>query len=147
GLQRAGPVSPGGACRLLDAQDGVVALNLAREDDWALLPAWLEVDAVVDWQAVAHLVARRNTNELVERGRLMGLAICADALPRRQPVPWFSTAVEGLARPDVPERRPRVLELASLWAGPLCTRLLQSLGAEVTKVESVQRPDGARRGA
>jgi crotonobetainyl-CoA:carnitine CoA-transferase CaiB-like acyl-CoA transferase len=38
------------------------------------------------------------------------------------------------------------VDLSSLWAGPLCTHLLQQLGARVVKVESAGRPDGARLG-
>nr|WP_249420488.1 CoA transferase [Rhabdothermincola salaria] len=41
----------------------------------------------------------------------------------------------------------RVVDLSSLWAGPLCGRLLAALGMEVVKVESTTRPDGARRGS
>jgi crotonobetainyl-CoA:carnitine CoA-transferase CaiB-like acyl-CoA transferase len=39
------------------------------------------------------------------------------------------------------------VDLSSLWAGPLCTNLLHLMGADVTKVESQHRPDGARRGS
>jgi len=39
-----------------------------------------------------------------------------------------------------------VVDLSSLWAGPLCTHLLALAGAHVVKVESTSRPDGARRG-
>jgi len=42
--------------------------------------------------------------------------------------------------------QPLVIDLASLWAGPLCTQLLGAMGARVIKVESVSRPDGARQG-
>ena len=46
-----------------------------------------------------------------------------------------------------PDRKaPVVLDLTSLWAGPLAGRLLAAAGARVIKVESVGRPDGARRG-
>ncbi|CUU53534.1 CoA-transferase family III [Parafrankia irregularis] len=41
---------------------------------------------------------------------------------------------------------PLVVDLSSLWAGPLAARLLGQLGLRVIKVESVHRPDGARRG-
>jgi crotonobetainyl-CoA:carnitine CoA-transferase CaiB-like acyl-CoA transferase len=40
----------------------------------------------------------------------------------------------------------RVVDLSSLWAGPLATSLLSDAGAEVIKVESTGRPDGARSG-
>jgi len=39
-----------------------------------------------------------------------------------------------------------VVDLGSLWAGPLCGRLLLEAGARVVKVESTARPDGARHG-
>jgi crotonobetainyl-CoA:carnitine CoA-transferase CaiB-like acyl-CoA transferase len=39
-----------------------------------------------------------------------------------------------------------VVDLSSLWAGPLCAHLLGLAGARVIKAESVARPDGARRG-
>jgi crotonobetainyl-CoA:carnitine CoA-transferase CaiB-like acyl-CoA transferase len=42
--------------------------------------------------------------------------------------------------------RPTVIDLSSLWAGPLCGQLLHLCDAEVIKVESMHRPDGARFG-
>jgi crotonobetainyl-CoA:carnitine CoA-transferase CaiB-like acyl-CoA transferase len=39
-----------------------------------------------------------------------------------------------------------VVDLSSMWAGPLCARLLGLAGANVVKVESPGRPDGARWG-
>jgi crotonobetainyl-CoA:carnitine CoA-transferase CaiB-like acyl-CoA transferase len=41
---------------------------------------------------------------------------------------------------------PLVIDLSSLWAGPLCTHLLELAGARVVKLESTRRPDGARSG-
>ena len=39
-----------------------------------------------------------------------------------------------------------VVDLSSMWAGPLCARLLGLAGADVIKVETPGRPDGARAG-
>ncbi|MDR3419405.1 MAG: CoA transferase, partial [Nevskia sp.] len=143
-LHRAGARSPGGACRLYPARDGWIALNLAREDDWALLPAWLELEQPMVPAQLPELIAGRAADELVERGRLLGLAVAADAMPESGPG-WFSVLARGVPVP-APRKAPRVLELSSLWAGPLCGRLLLALGADVVKLESPQRPDGARHG-
>jgi CoA-transferase family III len=40
-----------------------------------------------------------------------------------------------------------VADLSSMWAGPLCARLLGLAGAKVIKVESPARPDGTRSGS
>jgi crotonobetainyl-CoA:carnitine CoA-transferase CaiB-like acyl-CoA transferase len=65
-------------------------------------------------------------------------------------VPDSPPAVEDPVRRerigDAPplDRPPVVVDLSSLWAGPLCSHLLQAGGARVIKVESIARPDGAR---
>ena len=41
GFARNGATSAGGSCELLRCSDGWIAVNLARADDVALLPAWL----------------------------------------------------------------------------------------------------------
>jgi hypothetical protein len=143
GLSRAGAVSPGGACRLLAAADGRLALNLARPDDWDLLPAWLEQPAS-SWDAVAAAVQRQPAAALVARAREMGLA-AAPARPRPPPAAWLQGGPAAGGRVS-PGRAPLVVDLSGLWAGPLCGQLLHRLGARVVKVESVRRPDGARAG-
>jgi hypothetical protein len=153
GLTRNGRIAPGGSCRLLPAADGWLALNLARDDDWELLPAWLETEVPRDWDGVAAVLKGRNPTECVERGRLLGLAVASsqrfasDGAWLR--VDYRTAHTSGAAGPEAscPEKKsPLVVDLSSLWAGPLCSHLLQRLGAHVIKVESAQRPDGARRG-
>ena len=154
GLSRRGAIAAGGHCRLLAAADGHLALSLARADDWALLPAWLEQDGLDahDWDAVAACVQRQPRAALVERGRLLGLALAADEPCPITPVPWLRVhAAAPVATPvaaAAPRRRaqPLVVDLSSLWAGPLCSRLLLRMGARVIKLESRGRPDGARAG-
>jgi hypothetical protein len=150
GLGRRGTTSCGGATRLLRARDGWLALTLARPDDVDLLPAWLDLAGPPPdpWAAAEAGLVARSAEELVHRARWLGL-----------PVAWLARG--GAVVPEAPDARdealgdaPRardltgtvVVELGSLWAGPLCGSLLGRAGAEVIKVESTRRPDGARAG-
>lgn len=144
--RRAGAVAPGGGCRLLAAADGWLAVNLVRSDDWEVVPAWLQMQ-VADWEGVTQAVKHRNVSDCVEQGRLLGLAITAMDRPPAQPVQWCKEIYRGAPRAISRKPRPLVIDLASLWAGPLCTHLWQMLGAQVIKVESTARPDGMRQGA
>jgi crotonobetainyl-CoA:carnitine CoA-transferase CaiB-like acyl-CoA transferase len=142
-LERGGAVSANGACRLLPAADGWLAVNLARAQDWELLPAWLEHGSAASWDEVAAGVGRRSVVEATERGRLLGLAVSPMSPPAAAHGTWYREFWRGPPR-AVNKRQPRVVDLSSLWAGPLCSHLLQCLGAEVIKVESSHRPDGLR---
>ena len=151
GFTRRGRISANGGCRLLAAEDGAIALNLPRDDDWTLLPAWLEIDTVVSrWEQLAAQLAGRKIEPLVARGRLLGLPVAghrASAVAAASPPPWYRLCVPGRPRTEQLDRSPLVVDLSSLWAGPLCSHLLQAAGARVIKVESEQRLDGARTGS
>ena len=162
GLTRRGDVSCGGACRLLPVADGWVAVSLPRPDDWALTAAWLERSApfvVGQWEEVAAAVVGRDPVELVARAVLLGLAVAAvgERAPDRRSgpaekggsegdVPGVVVRDMGPGRPVLPGRPLTVVDLSALWAGPLAASLLLRSGAQVVKVESTTRPDGARRG-
>ncbi|MFA7270351.1 MAG: CoA transferase [Sterolibacterium sp.] len=148
GLRRNGAISASGSTRLLRAADGWIAVSLARQADWELVPAWLDGDYAETWPRLAALISRRAADVCVERGRLLGLAVASAVQPNLNPAPWFTVIAEGEPADDtVAEKPPLVVDLTSLWAGPLCTHLLQRAGAQVIKVESLQRPDGARNGS
>lgn len=148
GLPRSGRVSAGGASRLLRARDGWYVLSIARDDDRDLVPALLETETFdhepgrVDlWDVIERAVADRPIAELCERAALLGLpggavgevvdgrAVLADRVG-----PAAARGVDGAV----------VVDLSSLWAGPLCSDVLARLGARTIKVESTRRPDGGR---
>ena len=128
GLAVPGLVSANGQCRLLRAVDGWLALNLARADDWATIPALTRGD---DWAAVEATAAQSPALEFRNRAIELQLpvALVGEAAP---------LALASLDGGRVPRR---VLDLSALWAGPLCAGLLARAGAEVTRVESTGRPD------
>jgi CoA-transferase family III len=156
GLWRRGDTSCGGSCRLLRSRDGFLAVSLPRDEDMEMVPAWLELDTVLAsapavWSTVAANLADADPSVLIERARLLGLPVArvgeAARLEAEARAPVLETRLG-----DAPPRHDHdltglvVIDLSALWAGPLCGDLLASAGATVVKVESTQRPDGARRG-
>jgi crotonobetainyl-CoA:carnitine CoA-transferase CaiB-like acyl-CoA transferase len=147
GLNRRGTISPGGSCRILRARDGWIAVSLARADDFKSIPAWLGEGEIGDpWEFAAGRVALRPADEIVARARLLGLPAAVAVDPSAVAPPWCRVAARGRSVARARTELPLVIDLSSLWAGPLCTHLLELAGARVVKLESSRRPDGARSG-
>jgi hypothetical protein len=158
GFGRHGATSVGGSCGVVAAADGWVALNLARPEDVELLPALVDGEGdAARWPALLDAIARRRAVDLEARAALLGLPLArwpgpdgrADVtspfridgrVPRARVRPSSSLAIVPAGE------RPLVVDLSSLWAGPVATSLLVATGARVVKVEGARRPDGARRG-
>lgn len=176
GLHRNGTVSNGGACHLVAAADGWLAVNLSRDSDLELLPAWLEGSVGSDhWASVTSFVRRCSAHPVASRAQLLGLPVAVVGKAGRSdqvdeqyevrgqqwpPAPWLhdGTAVSpppprvvsrldqlGPTREASP-RRPLVVDLSALWAGPLAASLLVAAGCRVVKVEDPARPDPGRHG-
>ncbi|RZL82701.1 MAG: CoA transferase [Rhodococcus sp. (in: high G+C Gram-positive bacteria)] len=141
GFRRRGDVSLGGSCRLLQTADGWAAVSCARPDDPALLGAMVSdvVDEDDPWPVVADWVRRHSGTELAQRAALVSVAagpVVRARTPPLPPMPLHPRPVDGLL----------VVDFSALWAGPLCAHLLGLAGARVVKVETPDRPDGARAG-
>ncbi len=145
GMNRNGATSVGGSARFVRAADGWIVLNLPRPSDVESLPALVgrSLDAD-DWPAIADGIASLTGTEIIEMAALLGIAA---AVPGICSEPVHSPGQE-LHRGDRRRllERPLVVDLTSLWAGPLAGGLLADAGARVVKVEGAGRPDGARRG-
>lgn len=130
GLAQPGVLSANRACALLRARDGWVALNLARPDDVDLVAA-VTVAGRDLWSAVGEIAADLDAIQFRDWASELQLpvAIAGEAVPA------------ALAPAGGPRPVRRVVDLASLWAGPLCAALLARAGAQVTRVESIGRPD------
>ncbi len=159
GWSRNGPASVGGAFRLLPTADAHwIGLNLARPSDRSLVPALVEhalADHEDPWPAVKAWAGRTRADAAGERARLLGLPSAVPPRPgTRDPQLRYRSPTEAsrpvhavrLGNKAVRPRRPLVVDLSALWAGPLCAHLLGLAGMRVVKVESTTRPDGMRRG-
>ncbi|CAO5259849.1 CoA transferase [Frankia sp. AgKG'84/4] len=173
GLRRAGVSSANGSCRLLRAADTWIAVSLARPHDVDALDALLGALgdqagpamarprlADTAWTDLARGVSGAAASDVIQIARLLAMPASVLRTDRR-PVPFRSLPVAD-ARParrtaphraaprrderGAPDRRPLVVDLSAMWAGPLCAHLLGRAGLRVVKVESSSRPDGARGG-
>lgn len=133
GLGQPGLASANRHCRLLEAADGWVALNLAREDDRDLVPALAGENDEDIWASVAR--AARVMPAAAFRDRAIEMQLPVAMVGECPPVPLPPV---GGSMDHVPRR---VLDLSALWAGPLCAGLLARAGAEVVRIENLGRPD------
>ena len=137
GLPRSGRVSCGGATRLTSVADGELAVALARASDRELVPAWLALAGVAAEAELGSAPAAA----LVDAAAELGLPVAAvGEVGDPRPVLLHRCG----AAPARPLAGARVVNLGSLWAGPLAAHLLARMGADVVSVESSTRPDGAR---
>ena len=146
GRERPGRTSANGSCHLLQAADGWAAVNLARPDDLAAVPALLAQLGSPDEPGGLRAAARRVTAaEVIEAAQLLGIAA---AVPGSAQGARPAVHAERWGERDAARAMAeiRIVDFSALWAGPLCARLLGLAGARVLKVESTTRPDGARFG-
>ncbi|MEZ5247576.1 MAG: CoA transferase [Acidimicrobiales bacterium] len=145
GMTRNGSVSVGGSARFVRAADGWLALNLPRREDVAALPALVSRSvAPDDWPSIESGLRSMRVVDVVEQATLLGLAVGSPTTEAPPAAPGRELA-RGPSRK--PTATPLVVDLTSLWAGPLAASLLRLGGARVIKVEGRSRPDGARAGA
>lgn len=155
GYAPGGEFSAGGSCHLVRCYDAMLAVNLPRNSDWELIPAWLgpwrdnPTTAPGDWTALACHCQHIAACDLLGQAHCLGLAV---ALASDLPLPPSHPANRQQFRPQHKIKSirlrgaPVVVDLSSLWAGPLCGHLLQQAGCRVIKVEGLNRLDGARTG-
>lgn len=141
-LGRPGIWSPNRTCRLVRAADGWLAVNLPRPDDRDMVPAWLgEMVRGDPWRAIVATVGKRTAAGLLDQARLLGLPV---SIVGEMSVGEGAIPSHRIGSPAERAGRPRVVDLTSMWAGPLCAALLGEAGAEVTRYESIARPDPTR---
>ncbi len=145
GLSRGGRVSAGAASHLIAAADGWCAITLSRPDDIEAVPALVGADPPGGpWAAVTDWAAGQSATAVVERARLLDIpaAVLGETAPAEPTIRKIGPPGGACSTLDA-----LVVDLTSMWAGPLCGRLLAQAGATVIKVESHSRPDGTRSGS
>jgi crotonobetainyl-CoA:carnitine CoA-transferase CaiB-like acyl-CoA transferase len=126
------------------AADGWLAINLAREEDQDLVPAWLGCDfGAAPWDAIAAHAGAHSRAALIERAVLLGLP-CGGVGEILREHPRAPLLRMGEGKIDARRSPLKVIDLSALWAGPMCGAILAAMGASVIKVESVRRPDPTR---
>jgi hypothetical protein len=142
-LKPPGVWSPNRSCRMVRARDGWIAVNLPRDGDREMVPAWTGCAAEAEpWGAIQRAACDRPWRSLVADAEVLGLPVCGVGEVRAtSPKAALHRRADPRRGADGP---PKVVDLSSLWAGPLCAGILAQAGAAVTKIESRTRPDPLR---
>jgi crotonobetainyl-CoA:carnitine CoA-transferase CaiB-like acyl-CoA transferase len=143
-LGRPGLRSPNGSCRMVRTADGWIAVNLPRESDVDLVPAWLGREIADDpWSDITKAARQTPWRDLVATARLLGLPVAGvgEVVADSPEAPLHRMGSPGSPRPA---SQMQVLDLSAMWAGPLCGSILAAVGMAATKVESRIRPDALR---
>ena len=143
GFTRQGGRSVGGHAQLVESIDKPICINFARPDDLLLIPAWLQekIDPN-NRKELLSVLEKFESQQLMKQADLLGIPLgVPDTGEHEHP----AVLTEGKT---VNKRLATtlVIEFGSLWASPLCGDLLRRSGCRVIKVESLSRPDGARKG-
>lgn len=143
GYTRQGNRSVGGHAQLVESIDKPICINFARPDDLLLIPAWLqeEIDPNNRMEVLSSL-KKFESQQLMKQADLLGIPL---GVPDVEEYEYPAYLTEGKKSKKRAEST-LVIEFGSLWASPLCGDLLRRSGCRVIKIESLSRPDGARRG-
>jgi hypothetical protein len=144
GRKAPGAVSADGACRLIRAKDGWIAVNLAGALDHRTVPAWIGCAPDAEpWAAIRKRARGRPWRELALSAHEAGLAVAGvGEITAEAPHPFLHRMATGAARRSGGPLK--VIDLSSRWAGPFAGAVLAHAGAKVTKIESRAEPDALR---
>ena len=143
GFTRQGSRSVGGYAQLVESIDKPICINFARPDDLRSIPAWLqeEIDPN-NRKELFSVLGKSKSEQLMKQADLLGIPL---GVPDTEKHKHPARLIEGKTS-NKQAATTLVIEFGSLWASPLCGDLLRRSGCRVIKIESVSRPDGARRG-
>ena len=124
-----------GTARFLRFRDGWAVLNLARESDLELLPAFTQGQVTTDdAQGLERWAAMAGKDEALRDALDLGLAFAVlPSGPQKvnRPIRYSPSGV-ALSKGGV-------VNLSGLWAGPLAGRILSDAGSEVTILSAQNR--------